>query len=239
MIISAHQPEYLPYIGFFYKMAMVDKFILVDHIQFSTGGFQNRNKIRTSDSQGWAWLTVPVITSGKGHQKISEVKIDNSIPWARQHWKAIYFNYKRAPFFNLYEDFFKNLYSKKWEKLIDLNETIIYYLKEKLGIETPLIKSSEYELKGKKTDLLIELCEKFGADAHLTGSGAKKRGAKSYAEEEKFEKNNLKHIFSDFKHPVYPQRFEPFLENISAIDLLFNCGPKSLEIIKYSSRTEI
>lgn len=238
MIISAHQPEYLPYIGFFYKMAKVDKFILVDHIQFSTGGFQNRNRIRTaSDPRGWAWLTVPVITSGKGYQKINEVEIDNSIHWGRQHWKAIYFNYKKTPFFDAHEEFFKKLYSKKWKKLVDLNETIIYYLKEKLEIETPIIKSSEYELKGKKTDLLIELCEKFGANAHLTGSGVKKPGGKSYIKEESFGKNNLKHIFSEFKHPVYPQRFKPFIENISTIDLLFNCGPKSLEIIKSSSRT--
>lgn len=238
MIISAHQPEYLPYLGFFYKMAKVDKFILVDHIQFLKGGFQNRNRIRTaSDPQGWAWLTVPVITSGKEYQKINEVEIDNSIPWGRQHWKAIYFNYKKTPFFNLYEDFFKKLYSKKWEKLVDLNETIIYYLKEELGIKTPIVKSSEAEFKGGKTDLMIDLCKKFGADTHLTGPGTNNFREKSYIEEEKFEENKLKHIFSDFEHPIYPQRFEPFIKNLSAIDLLFNCGPKSLEIIQYSSKT--
>ncbi len=240
MIISAHQPEYLPYLGFFYKMANVDRFILVDHIQFSTGGFQNRNRIRTvSDPRGWAWLTVPVIAKGKGFQKINEIKIDNSSSWGRQHWKTIYFNYKKTPFFSKHEAFFKNLYSKKWVNLIDLNETVIYYLKEQLGIKTPLIESSKYKLKGKKTDLLIELCEELGADTHLTGSGSKKLGGKSYLEEEKFAKNNVKHIFSEFKHPIYPQRFEPFIENLSVIDLLFNCGPKSLEIIQSSSRTKI
>mgnify|MGYP001586040716 CR=1 FL=1 len=235
MIISAHQPEYLPYVGFFYKMAVVDEFILVDSIQFSKGGFQNRNRIRTaSDPRGWAWLTVPVITSGKGYQKINEVEIDNSVPWARQHWKAIYFNYKKTQFFDVYEDFLKKLYSKKWEKLVDLNEAIIYYLREQLKIETPISKSSDldYEFKGKKTDLMIELCEEFGADTIFTGPGAKNVGEKSYIEEKKFEEKKIKHIFSDFKHPVYSQRFKPFIENMSVIDLLFNCGPQSLEIIK-------
>lgn len=238
MIISGHQPEYLPYLGFFYKMAMADRFVLVDHIQFSTGGFQNRNRIKTSsDPSGWAWLTVPVISSKKGFQKINEVKIDNSVPWAKKHWSAIYFNYKRAPFFNLYEEDFKKIYSKKWEKLVDLNESIIYYLREQLKIETPISKSSdlEHELKGKKTNLMIELCETFGADTHLTGPGAKKAGEKTYIDEEIFEKKGLKHVFSDFKHPIYPQRFEPFVENLSAIDLLFNCGPESQEIIKTCS----
>lgn len=235
MIISGHQPEYLPYLGFFYKMAMADKFVLVDHIQFSTGGFQNRNRIRTSsDPSGWAWLTVPVVTKSKGPQKINEVKIDNSVPWARKHWMAIYFNYKKAPFFDLYENGLKEIYFKKWEKLADFNEAIIYYLKDQLKIKTPIVKSSdlEHEFKGRKTDLMIELCKVFDADTHLTGSGAKKEGGKSYIDEEKFAKNNLKHVFSDFKHPVYPQRFKPFVENLSAIDLLFNCGPASAEIIK-------
>ncbi len=238
MIISAHQPEYLPYLGFFYKMAKADKFVLVDHIQFSTGGFQNRNRIRTnSDPKGWAWLTVPVISSGKGYQKINEVKIDNSIPWGRQHWKAIYFNYKKTPYFSAHEDFFKKLYAKKWEKLVDLNEAIIYYLKDELGIKTPIAKYSEQELKGKKTDLSIALCKIIGADADLTGSGSKKPGGRSYIDEKKFEESNLKHIVSDFKHPAYIQRFKPFIENMSGIDLLFNCGPKSLEIIQSSSKT--
>src|SRR3989344_2925711 len=89
MIISGHQPEYLPYLGFFYKMVKADRFILVDNIQFSKGDFQNRNRIRAaSDPRGWAWLTVPVVTSGKGYQKIDEIEIDNSTPWARLHWKA-------------------------------------------------------------------------------------------------------------------------------------------------------
>lgn len=238
MIISAHQPEYLPYLGFFYKMAKADKFILVDKIQFSTGGFQNRNRIRTaSDHRGWAWLTVPVISSGRGYQEINEVKIDNSIPWGRQHWKAVYFNYKKTPFFDMYEEFFKKLYSKKWQKLADLNETIIYYIKDELGIKTPIAKSLEPEVKGDKIDRIINLCKEFKADSYLSGPGAKNPGEKSYVEEEKFENKNFKLIFSDFNHPVYPQRFEPFLQNMSVIDLLFNCGPKSLEIIQSSSRT--
>mgnify|MGYP001571390196 CR=1 FL=1 len=223
MIISAHQPEYLPYPGFFYKMAKADKFILTDHVQFSTGDFLNRNRIRTaSDQRGWAWLTVPVVTSGKGYQKINEVEIDNSTPWARQHWKTIYFNYKKTQFFDIYSDFFKKLYSKKWQKLADLNESIIYYLKESLGIKTPIIKSSDFDFKGHKTDLIIELCKKFEADTYFSGQGLTTEGKKHYIEEGKLKKDNIKLIISEFKHPVYSQRFEPFLENLSVIDLLFN-----------------
>ncbi|MEK7541214.1 MAG: WbqC family protein [Patescibacteria group bacterium] len=231
MIISAHQPEYLPYLGFFYKIAKADKFILVDHIQYYDGSFQNRNRIRASNSQGWLWLTVPVITSGKGYQKINEVEIDNSIPWARQHWKTIYFNYKKTPFFDMYNDSFKKIYFKKWNKISDLNENIIFYLREKIGIKTPIVKSSDYDFKGHKTDLIVELCKKFEADVYLSGPGLTVEGKEHYIEEEKLKKNDIKLVFSEFKHPVYSQRFTPFLEKISAIDLLFNCGPESLRIL--------
>lgn len=227
MILSGHQPEYLPYIGFFYKMAKADKFILVDHVQFVKKNFQNRNRIRTAQgSDGWTWLTVPVITHGKRYQRIDEVEIDNSTSWGKKHWKTIFLNYKKAPFFNMYSDFFEKLYSKKWQKLADLNKNIIYYLKGELNIKTPIVKSSDYDFKKTKTELLIEMCKKIGADTYLSGSGGK-----IYVKEENFKKNNLKHIFSDFEHPIYSQAFKPFISNLSVIDLLFNYGPKSLDII--------
>ena len=122
-----------------------------------------------------------------------------------------------------------NEQTKKWQKLSDLNEQIIYYLHKELGITTALIKSSDYDFKDKKTDFIVELCKEFKADTYFSGPGGK-----HYMDLELLKKNKLKYIFSDFKHPTYPQRFKPFIENLSAIDLLFNCGPKSLEIIKSS-----
>lgn len=213
-------------------MAKSDKFVLADHLQFSKGGFQNRNRIRTnSNSQGWIWLTVPVLTHGRGHQKINEVQIDNSTPWAKRHWQLIYFNYKRTPFFNKYADFFKKLYSKKWEKLVDLNKAIIDYIKEELAIKTTIVRGSDYKFQGGKTDLIVELCKEFKADAYFSGIGGR-----SYVDEEKLRENKIKLIFSDFKNLGYPQRFEPFVENLSVIDLLFNCGPKSTEVISSGNK---
>ena len=144
MTLVAHQPEYLPYLGFFYKAKRADKFIFVDHVQFQKEGFQNRNRIRTGPGlDGWTWLIIPVLGKGKMLQKINEVEIDNSRLWAKKHWKSIYFNYKNAPFFNKYKDFFEQIYSKKWEKLADFNEAIICYLFEQLDINVPIYKSSD------------------------------------------------------------------------------------------------
>ena len=227
MILTGHQPEHLPYLGFFYKIAKADKFVLVDHVQYLQKSFQNKNRIRTAPgSEGFFWLTVPVITKDSRYQKINEVEINNKTSWGKKHWKSIYLNYKNTPFFKDHQDFFEDLYSKRWKELVDLNETIIYYLVEKLGIKTPIIKSSNYNFKQKKNDLLIEMCQKLKADTYLSG-----QGAKDYIDEDKLKTIGLNHNFSDFKHPIYSQKYKPFIPNLSAIDLLFNCGPKSLDII--------
>lgn len=232
MILVGHQPEYLPYIGFFAKAARADKFIFVDHIQFLKKSFQNRNKVRVAPgSEGWAWLTVPIITASKRFQKINEVEIDNSTRWNEKHWKTILLNYKNTPFFSVYKDFFEDLYAKKWIRLVDLNEEIIRFLFKAFGINIPVFSSSEYNFKGAKTDLLIEMCQELKAGTYLSGIGAKAAG---YVEEDKFKARGLNHIFSDFKHPVYGQAFKPFISGLSALDLLFNCGEDSKGIIKNS-----
>jgi len=229
MILAGHQPEYLPYLGFIYKIAKADKFILVDHVQYLQKSFQNKNRIRTaSGPEGYTWLTVPVITHNRRYQKINEVEIDNSTSWGKKHWKTIYLNYKNTPFFKDHQDFFEKLYLKKWVKLADLTETIIYYLVEQLGIKIPIYRSSDYDFREKKNDLLIEMCQKLKADTYLSG-----QGARCYIKEGKFKAAGLSHIFSDFEHPVYPQKYQPFVPNLSAIDLLFNCGAKGIKIIKH------
>jgi hypothetical protein len=241
MILAGHQPEYLPYLGFIYKITKADKFILVDHIQYLQKSFQNCNRIRTAPGlDGFTWLTIPVISHGRRYQKINEVEIDNSTAWRKKHWKTIYLNYKKTPFFDDYQEFFEKLYLKKWVKLVDLNITIIYYLVEKLGIKTPIVRSSDYDFREKKNDLLIEMCRELKADTYLSGKGVRsyvdegkiEKETKSYIDEEKFKKNGLNHIFTDFKHPVYPQKYKPFVSNLSAIDLLFNCGRESVNIIR-------
>ena len=232
MILTGHQPEYLPYIGFFLKMMLCDKFVIVDHVQFSKKSYQNRNKIRTQN--GWTWLTVPVITKRHPYQKINEVRINDSVKWRSKHWKSIYFNYKKSPFFDEYQEFFENLYAKKWEKLVDLNVTIIRFVAEKLKIKVEMVKSSDINPQGKKTMLLIDMCKKLNADTYLSGEGARR-----YVNVSKFKEHNLNHVFRYFQHPVYHQQFTPFIPNMSVIDLMFNYSSDRVkEIIRSSGGVE-
>ena len=151
MIIAGHQPEYLPYIGLICKAIKADVFVLVDHVQYGKKQFQNRNRIRTSDGKdGWIWLTVPVITRNKLLQKICDVKIDNKLNWAKKHLKSIQYAYNGSPFFKEYIPFFQEIYSKKWDKLEDLDQAILRAIFKMLDVDVKIIKSSDYNIAGEK-----------------------------------------------------------------------------------------
>ncbi|MCK4909463.1 MAG: WbqC family protein [Planctomycetes bacterium] len=227
MIATGHQPNYLPYLGFFHKISLSEVFVLVDTVQFvkrGPFGWIHRNRIRTAD--GTLWLTIPVLTSGKYHQAINETKIDNSRPWRRKHWESIRRAYQSAPYFQPHKKFFENLYRQKWGDLTALNETVIRYLLEQFKLPVKITKTSELKTTGQKADLIIDLCRRLGADTYVHGPHGE-----DYIDKQKFADNNIKCIWQEFHHPVYPQQYEPFLEGVSAIDLLFNCGPKSRDII--------
>lgn len=229
MILAGHQPEYLPYLGFFYKMTQCDQFVLVDHVQFLKKSFQNRNSIRSKT--GKLLLTVPVLTKGRPTQRIDEVLINNGEIWARKHWRSIHLNYRGYPFFKDHQDFFEDVFTRRWERLVDLNGSIISYLMKCFGIERPLLYSSHYAISGWKTDMLIDLCMKLGADTYVSGWGAK-----AYVEVEKFRQHALTHRFVRFVHPTYTQSDEPFIPGLSAIDLLFNYGPEAKTVLSEACR---
>jgi hypothetical protein len=173
------------------------------------------------------WLTIPVLTGGKSNQIFTEVKIDNTQQWARKHWKSISMNYSRAPYFSLYENFFRDVYDNDWKYLSELDEHITKFLIESLGIKIKFVKAStSLQLEGHKSSLVLDMCMKMKADVFIFGGEGK-----NYAKVEDFAAAGIKVIFQEYEHPVYPQIHGEFISNMSIIDLLFNCGPKSLEIL--------
>ena len=225
MIAAIHQPQYLPYPGFFDKMDKADIFVLLDDVQFKKNEWQNRNRI--PNSQGCQWLTVPV--KYKFGQKINEVEINNKANWRNKHYQAFLTNYNQAPVFKDYQSFLKNVYEKNWERLSFLNVYLIENLKEFLGIETNLVLSSELDVSGKKTGRLVEICKKFKAGVYLSGPGGE-----NYLDLDEFRQAGIEVRFQKFHPPVYPQAFPGpgFRENMSIVDLLFNCGKESLEVLR-------
>ncbi len=171
------------------------------------------------------WLTVPV--RFQFPEKICEVKINPTVKWQKKHLQALITNYRRAPFFKNVIDIYEQIYSKDWEYLADLNIYFMERLKDALGLsQKPAIKSTELELREDPTDRLIDICKAVKADTYMSGQDGVK-----YMDLERFKENGIKVIIQDFKHPVYPQMFNDFQSHMSIVDLLFNCGPESLEII--------
>ncbi len=228
MLLTGHQPNYLPYLGFFHKIYHAGMFVIVDNVQFvkrGPFGWMNRNKIRTAE--GARWLTVPVLVKGKFEQQIKDTKINTALPWARKHWRTLARSYSKAPYFTRYADFFDETYNKKkWENFCDLSTHLIFFLLKALGIDRPVKIASELGGRGKGDDLILDLCEKTGADAYLHG----KHGA-DYIDEEKFRARGVGCAYQNFEHPVYRQQHLPFLSHLSVVDLLFNHGAESLEIL--------
>lgn len=225
MIVTIHQPEHLPWLGFFDKMRQADLFVLLDTTQFAKDDVQNRNRVKTC--RGPTWLTVPVFKSGSAEQLIEQVRICNDQDWRRRCWNLLVESYRDAPFFAEHQSFFKALYAHQWSRLVDLNVTIIRYLAEQLGIPTPFVLASELGIYERgPTRVNLGICRAVGADVYLSGINGR-----TYLNVDDFASHNISVLYQEFKHPVYPQQWGEFLPCQSVVDLLFNCGPRSLHII--------
>ncbi len=224
MIVAIHQPQYLPWLGYFDKIGRADIFVLLDNVQYKKNEWQNRNRIKTA--HGWQWITVPVLNEFR--QKINQVKINNRVDWKRKHLHALMYNYSKSPYFDEHKPFFEHIYNKKdWEYLVDINTHLIKYLVKALGIGSKILTASNFKLRDHPTERLIDICKAVGADTYLSGVDGYK-----YMDMEKFEQAEIKVFVQNFKHPTYSQLFGKFEPFMSIIDLLFNHGHESLKIIR-------
>ena len=218
LIVAGHQPNYLPWLGFFDKMLNSDVLIIEDNIQYEKRGFTNRNKIKVQNQS--VWFTVPVEHAGD-RQLINQVRISNKAEsdWKRRHWLNLKYHYCNAPSWGKYSDFFEETYSKDWTLLIDLNMHLIKGIMGFLGIDTPLIMASSIGVSGKKSELVLAQCKAVGANVHLAGTGARE-----YLDVKRFEEEGIKVVFQDFQHPIYQQPHGEFIPNLSVVDYLFCVG---------------
>src|ERR1035438_5767651 len=111
MVVAGHQPQYIPYVGFFNKISHADVFVFVDNIQFNRKSWQQRTLIKSNNSS--IYLTIPVSKKRKDDQLINEVEIIDD-GWRNKHWRSILLSYGKTPFFNLYKDELESFYKKEW-----------------------------------------------------------------------------------------------------------------------------
>jgi hypothetical protein len=230
MILTGHQPNYLPYGGFFQKVARADRFLVVDTVQFvkrGSFGWMHRNRIRTKSPEGWDWISVPVLTKGRYAQRIDEAELDNATPWARKHWRALEWNYRRAPFFKDYAAEFRALYERPWTRFADLACAFLELLLRLLGLPRTVERTSALGISGEAADLILAMCRAVGADTYLSGVHGR-----DYLDPAAFERAGVRLVFQEWTCPSYPQCWPgPFVPNLSVVDLLFNVGPDSLRTL--------
>ncbi len=214
MIVSIHQPAYIPWLGYFDKIAKGDIHIFLDDALYSKNNLFNRNKIKTPN--GWQWLTIPV--SGHIHLPLNEIKIDKTHNWQQQHWTAIKLNYSRSKCFNRIAAELEPLYQNSWEYLTDFNISMNRAISRILKIKTKFFQSSRLKVEGSGCQRLINLCRKFKADTYLSGQGAKK----IYMDETVFKDYKIKIVYQQFKLKSYPQLWGQFIPDLSVLDYLFN-----------------
>ena len=230
MKLVGHQPEFLPWLGFFHKLTLGDIYMIVDNVQFKKKHFENRNRICTRS--GALWITVPVHTQGRFEQHINQVAIDNRSNWQRKILKSIELNYAKTPYFSQYWPFFSQVIGQERHKLAELNEELIRGCLGFLGIKVDVVKSSELGIVEQGTDLIVEMCKSVGATSYVSG-----QSGRDYLDEVRVAQAGIELIYQQFTHPTYQQVGTLFLPQMSVIDLLFNAGEKAGEYIRSAGTT--
>lgn len=221
-LVTAHQANFLPYLGFFEKILVSDAFVLVDDTQFvkrGAFGWIHRNRILGSGDEP-LWLTVPVVTHGRYEQKILEVEIDNARDWRRKHWRSIVFAYRHAPYFKELGPGLEAIYANEWGKLFDLSRSVIAWVLEILKVSMPVSLASSLEIGGSGSGYVLELARKSGATHYLSGIHGK-----DYLNVTDFEKAGMGLVFQDFSClPYFQGKRKSFVSHLAIIDALFWTG---------------
>lgn len=221
MIVTIHQPSYLPWIPFVEKGLRSDVYVILDDVQFEKNSAQNRNRIKTS--QGELWLTVPV--SRSLHTSILDVQISPTPKgWNVKHRQSIEQNYRKAPFFQRVADILFPLLESPGSRLVDLNLAVDKAFLAMAGFEGRIVRSSEMKIEGVSSERIVNICRELGADTYLSGIGGY-----DYLDLAAFEKAQIQVLFQQYQHGEYPQRFPKvgFLPRLSALDLFMNAGTGS------------
>lgn len=230
MIVAAHQPHYIPWLGYLDKMAKADLFVVMDDLKFAGRNFHNRQRLKLVS--GATWLTVP-IAHGSATDRILDQRIaamcGNRAHWQWRHWRMLEVNYGHAPYFATYADELHHVFTRPWKNLIDLDLHMLELARRWFDIRTPIVRSSQLRLAGTRTDRLVDLCKRVGASAYLTGSG----GSTQYLDAEQVGRAGIRLIWQHFDHPEHEQRYPStgFTPRLGFLDLLLNCGPASRDIL--------
>lgn len=226
VIVSAAQPYFAPYPGYFARAALADVIVILDTVQFpQRSTWMTRNRFK--NEAGTFWMAIPVLRKGFGFQKIREVRISREGNWTRKHLVSFSSSYGKAPFFEEHLPFLEGLFNDGDAMLLGMNLRIIRYLLLSFGIGTRLVLLSELGISSREPLLTVEICRSLKATEFLAP-----RPARKFIDEDALLSSGVKPRFYAFRTPVYPQLYGAFISDLSAFDLLFTCGPGAPGILR-------
>ena len=215
MITTIHQPDFMPWIGYFDKIKSSELLIYLDDVQFSRRGWTHRDKIKVLDK--FVWLTVPIEKKNNYHQSIKELKIKDNLALYKIHLDIIKNAYRKSKNFDQVFPSLEKIYKKNFNFLIDLNIEIIDLFCDFLEIKKKTFFSSQYNISTKSTERLIDLLEINNSKKYLTGEPSK-----SYIDTDIFKNKGIEIIWHNLDEKEYIKKYERFDRNLSTLDFLMN-----------------
>ncbi|MGE5255928.1 MAG: WbqC family protein [Hyphomicrobiales bacterium] len=226
MILTASRPYFAPCAGYFRRADLADLLVILDAVQFPRGTtWLTRNRFK--NGQGTLWMTIPVHKKGLGLQPVQAVRICWEGRWMHKLIESLRHAYKYAPYLEEHLGALLDGLGADSDRLIDLNLKLIGYLMQQLRVSTPLVRLSELGSDATGTARIVDICRRSGASIYLA-----QRSARSHLDAGLFEAAGIELRFVTPPSSVYPQLWGDFIPDLSAFDLLFNCGPKAGEIMR-------
>ena len=221
MTVTIHQPEHLPWLGLFNKIAKAELFVILDSVQYEKNYFQSRNRILGTN--GVQWINIPVSTKGHMDSTIAHTEITlagGNANWKNKYLQTITQSYRKYPYFGQVYPIIENAIMMDTPYFCDINIAMIKDFCSRLEIFPQYVRSSELPVIGLKSDLILDICKAVKATTYIAGPSGR-----DYLDMDAFAQNNIQVVFNDFVHPVYPQRrTKEFISHLSAVDLFMNCG---------------
>ncbi len=227
-VLVAHRPAYLPWQGYVARLLDVDTFVVLDHVPYTQGGWQNRTWIRGHHGDRLL-LGVPVRTAGRSRQRLCDVAIADS-GWAAIHWRTLTQVYGKAPFFERYEERLRIVYSRQWDLLADVVVALLEVLLDAAGLTVTLVRSSTLRLREQRTGMLIELCGRERARVLRVGTGAA-----IYLDQAALAVHGIVLQTAGYTNPPYPRGRDPFYPALSLLDALMFRGPATRRLLESGS----
>lgn len=217
MIVSIHQPDYISYLGYFYKISRSDVFVFLDNCQYSNDNMHNWNRIKTP--QGECRLKVPV----KQHlgNLISEVSSRDELDWKHRHLKTLKMNYTRARYFADFYPVFSEMLLSGYPSIAEMNITINSEISKRFGFGAELLRASDLQISTHSEQRVIDIVKAVGGDVYISG-----HGAKAYQIDDHFTSQGIKLVYTDYAPVEYRQLWNKngFIPMLSVLDYIFNCG---------------